>query len=71
MFIKKITNDVLLVRRGEDGTTADTHIQATAIDAVNAADDALIEVGDDFGFSEERFDFGDGRFYSPNKGTDV
>ena len=71
MFIRKITNDVLVVRRGEDGTTADTHIQATAVDAVNAADDALIEVGDDFGFSESRFEFSDGKTYSPTKGTDV
>ena len=71
MFIRKITNETLLVRRGEDGTTADTHIQATAVDAVNAADDALIEVGDDFGFSESRFEFSDGKTYSPTKGTDV
>ena len=41
------------------------------IDAVNAADDALIELGDDFGFSEQRFEFGDGRIYSPTKGVDV
>ena len=71
MYIKKITNETLIVRRGEDGSIADSHIQATAIDAVNAADDALIEVGDDFGFSESRFEFGDGKVYSPTKGIDV
>ena len=59
------------VNRGEDGTTADSHINNDPIDAVNAADDALIELGDDFGFSEQRFEFGDGRTYSPTKGVDV
>ena len=39
--------------------------------AVNAADDALVEVGDDFGFSEQRFDLPDFRTYSPTKGVDV
>ena len=42
-----------------------THIfQGTSIDAVNQDDSDLIEVGDDFGFSEERFDFGDGRTFT-------
>ena len=71
MFIKEITGNKLTVRRGEDGTTADSHINNDPIDAVNAADDALIELGDDFGFSEQRFEFGDGRIYSPTKGFDV
>ena len=71
MFIRKITNETLLVRRGEDGTQALSHIQGSIVDVVNAADDALIEVGDDFGFSEERFDLDLGKTYSPSKGTDV
>ena len=71
MFIKKIENNHITVKRGEDGTTIDTHINGDVIDAVNAADDALVEVGDDFGFSEQRFDLPDYRTYSPTKGVDV
>ena len=59
MFIKEIVGNKLTVRRGEDGTTADIHVTGAAIDAVNAADDALIELGDDFGFTEERTFYGE------------
>ena len=71
MFIKEIESNHITVRRGEDGTTIDTHINGDVIDAVNAQDDALVEVGDDFGFSEQRFDLPDFRTYSPSKGVDV
>ena len=71
MFIKEIDGNNITVRRGEDGTTIDTHINGDVIDAVNAQDDALVEVGDDFGFSEQRFDLPDFRSYSPTKGVDV
>ena len=47
MFIKEISGNNITVRRGEDGTTIDTHINGDAIDAVNAQDDALVEVGDE------------------------
>ena len=71
MYITAIDGNKITVRRGEDGTLIDTHISGTNVDAVNAADDALVELGDDFGFSEQRFDFGDGKIYSPTKGVDV
>ena len=71
MFIKEIDGNNITVKRGEDGTTIDTHINGDAIDAVNAQDDALVEVGDDFGFSEQRFDLPDFRTFSPTKGVDV
>ena len=71
MYIKKITGNTILVRRGEDGTSVDFYDANQSIDLVNSVDDNLIEVGDDFGFSEERFDFGDGRTFSPSKGVDV
>ena len=71
MFIKEIESNHITVRRGEDGTTIDTHINGDTIDAVNFQDDALVEVGDDFGFSEQRFDLPDYRSYSPTKGVDV
>jgi len=71
MYIKKITGNTILVRRGEDGTSVDFYDANQSINLVNSVDDNLIEVGDDFGFSEERFDFGDGRTFSPSKGVDV
>ena len=69
--IREISSETLLVYRGVDGTQADSHITGVSIDAVTQADNDLVEPGDDFGFSEERFDFGDGRSYSPSKGIDV
>ena len=71
MYIRKITGNTLLVNRGEYSTTIDTHNQGTAVNAINAEDDALLDLGDDFGFSENRFDFNDGKTYSPSKGVDV
>jgi hypothetical protein len=47
------------------------HQEGAAVNAITSSDDELIEFGDDFGFNEERFDFGDGRVYSPRKGIDV
>ena len=71
MQIREISNETLLVYRGVDGSQADSHLQGTSVDAVTKADDDLVEPGDDFGFSEERFDFSDFRTFSPSKGTDV
>ena len=73
MFIRKITGNVLLVNRGQYSSVIDTHNSGAQISAINAADDALVEqnLGDDFGFSENRFAFNDGRTYSPTKGVDV
>jgi hypothetical protein len=71
LYIKAISGNSLNVRRGENNTTASTHEDGDFINAITIADNELIEYGDDFGFVEETFDFGDGRFYSPNKGTDV
>ena len=71
MYIKEIAANKLTVRRGEDRTSAISHTNNDPINAVNDADDALIEIGDDFGFTEYRYEFGDGRTYSPSKGIDV
>ena len=73
MFIRKITGNTLLVNRGQYSSVIDTHNSGAQISAINAADDALVEenLGDDFGFSENRFAFNDGRTYSPTKGVDV
>ena len=51
MFIKSISGNKITVNRGQDGTQIETHVGGSAVHAINAADNALIEVGDDFGFS--------------------
>ena len=72
MYIDKIDGNKLTVKRGMDGTPKNAHITGSAVNVVNAADDALVELGDDFGFSEQRYDYGgDGRVWSPTKGADV
>lgn len=71
MFIRKITGNTLSVNRGQDNTSIVTHAAGTAINVINDADDELIDLDDDFGFSESRYDFGDGKVYSTTKGTDV
>ena len=71
MFIKEIAGNKLTVLRAQDDTIAAIHEEGDAINVINSADNELIEFGDDFGFDEERFDFGDGRVYSPRKGIDV
>ena len=51
MFIKTITGNKITVNRGQDGSTISIHLGGAAVHKIDAADDALIEVGDDFGFS--------------------
>jgi len=53
MYITKITSNKITVERGKDGRTAAAHVNGTEIKGITAADDALIEMGDDFGFSGE------------------
>jgi len=71
MYIRKITGNTLLVNRGQDKTTITTHASGTAVNVINDADDALIDLDDDFGFSESRYDFVDGKIYSTTKDVDV
>tara|TARA_R100001509_G_scaffold33115_1_gene17502 strand:- start:192 stop:1190 length:999 start_codon:yes stop_codon:yes gene_type:complete len=51
LFINSITGNRLNVKRGQDGTTTTAHVNGAPVKIINAADDALIEFGDDFGFS--------------------
>ena len=53
MYIDSISGNKISVKRGQDGTTVKDHVRGAAIKAITAADDALIEMGDDFGFSGE------------------
>ncbi len=71
IYITGISGNTLTVNRGQDGTTKAVHIIDAAVNVVNTVDDAMVELGDDFGFSENRYDFTDGKVYSPTKGTDV
>ena len=71
MYIREINGNVLLVNRGENGTTVAEHDSGSTLNVINSNDDVMISLDDDFGFSEYRYDYGDGRTYSTTKGTDV
>ncbi len=51
LFIKSISGNKITVARGQDGTTVASNVKGSPIKVINAADDALIQEGDDFGFS--------------------
>jgi len=53
MYIKSISSNKIIVDRGRDGRTAADHVKGSEVLGITAADDALIEMGDDFGFSGE------------------
>jgi len=70
--IREINGTNLLVQRGQFGTKITEHYSGTAISQVDAQDSALIEVGDEFGFTESRSFFDvDGLEYSTVQGTDI
>jgi len=71
MYIREINGNTLLVNRGQDGTATVEHLSGTNVNVINDADDTLIDLDDDFGFSESRYDFVDGKVYSTTKGIDV
>ena len=71
MLIKSIVGNTLTVVRGKDGTLIESHINGSYINLINSTDDDLIEQTDDFGFNEYRYDYNDGKVYSPSKGIDV
>lgn len=71
MYIKTITGNALSVNRGQDGTQITSHAEGTALNVIDNMDDDLVDMGDDFGFSENRYEYGDGKSYSTTKGIDV
>ena len=71
MYIKNIDGNTLTVLRGQNNTIKLTHEEGTPVNVITDQDDEMIEYGDDFGFDENYFDFGDGKIYSPRKGIDV
>ena len=51
LFITKISGNKITVKRGQDGTTITSHLKGSPIKTITAADNALVQEGDDFGFS--------------------
>ena len=50
IYVDKKSGNKLVVKRGQDGTLPTAHVSGAAVNLVTAATNALIEVGDDFGF---------------------
>jgi len=51
IFVKKIDGNSIVVERAKDNTTQASHLRGSTIKGITAADNELIELGDDFGFS--------------------
>ena len=51
LYVKAVDGNKLTVKRGQDGTTKLAHIRGTSVKSITSADNALVEEGDDFGFS--------------------
>ena len=71
MKIKEIDGNNLVVKRGQEGTTAQEHVNGATVDLITAADDALIDIVDYFGFNETTSFFQDFKQYSPSQNKDV
>jgi|TARA_Y100000992_G_scaffold32489_1_gene18235 hypothetical protein len=50
IYVESVQNNDLTVRRAEDGSTAAIHVLGTGVKNITAADNDLIEFGDNFGF---------------------
>ena len=50
MYVESKSGNQLTVKRAQDGTTAAEHVTGTGVGTITATDNALIELGDDFGF---------------------
>ena len=60
MYVEKISGQNVNVIRGYDNTAIAEHEHGATVNVLNAADDALIEFGDYFGFNETSSFFTDG-----------
>jgi hypothetical protein len=52
MYVKSKSGNNLVVERGRDNTLSENHVSGTPVGSITSVDNNLIEVGDDFGFSE-------------------
>ena len=50
LYVKKIEGNSITVERGQDETVAASHLKGAEVKSITAADNVLIEEGDDFGF---------------------
>jgi hypothetical protein len=50
-YVESVSGNTLTVRRGQDSTLILSHVSGSDVKLITAADDLLIEPGDDFGFS--------------------
>ena len=55
LFVKSKSGNILTVERGKDNTTITSHLAGSPIKSITTADNALIESGDDFGFTGSLF----------------
>ena len=53
LYVTSISGNAITVERGKDSTTAIAHLRGAEVKSITDADDDLIEMGDDFGFSGE------------------
>jgi hypothetical protein len=51
VYVKLKNGNILTVERGKDDTTITSHLKGSPIKSITTQDNALIEKGDDFGFS--------------------
>ena len=51
LYVLDVLTDSIKVKRGQDNTTPTKHVKGEQIKSITNADDALIQDGDDFGFS--------------------
>ena len=50
VYVRSISGNKITLNRGQDGTDAVAHLNGAAVRAITAADNALVQFGDDFGF---------------------
>ena len=50
LYVKSVDGNNLTVERGQDQTVAASHLKGAEVKSITAADNVLIEEGDDFGF---------------------
>ena len=55
VYVRLVSNNILTVDRGRDGTTITSHLSGAEVKSISSTDNDLIEDGDDFGFSGSSF----------------
>jgi len=50
IYVDRKEGNTLFTKRGQDNTITGSHVRGAAVNLITDADDALIEMGDDFGF---------------------